>query len=264
MTLKLVMIRCPDNVAPERREVRGGEFSIGRGRTTNGSSPILTVICRRSTASSSTASANGKLHDLSTNGTFLNQASDPIGKGASQKLRNGDRVKFGLYEIEVIIDEEESARERDNFLAPSIDPLPSRSEVRPLPGCPAAQLGVDAELAQFADPAGGLRSARAQSGAVRGTDGLGSRASPSKRLPAARAGRDHSRRLGRRLAVPPPCGLSRRGRSRLSCRRKTLLPHRQRASGGRQRRRQRRRPRRRATLPWSRPSCVAWRSATQR
>src|SRR5258706_350009 len=26
------MIRCPDNVAPERREVRGGEFSIGRGR----------------------------------------------------------------------------------------------------------------------------------------------------------------------------------------------------------------------------------------
>ena len=32
MTLKLVMIRCPDNVAPERREVRGGEFSIGRGQ----------------------------------------------------------------------------------------------------------------------------------------------------------------------------------------------------------------------------------------
>ena len=32
MTLKLVMIRCPDNVAPERREVRGGEFSIGRGK----------------------------------------------------------------------------------------------------------------------------------------------------------------------------------------------------------------------------------------
>ena len=32
VTLKLVMIRCPDNVAPERREVRGGEFSIGRGQ----------------------------------------------------------------------------------------------------------------------------------------------------------------------------------------------------------------------------------------
>ncbi len=32
MTLKLVMIRCPDDVAPERREVRGGEFSIGRGK----------------------------------------------------------------------------------------------------------------------------------------------------------------------------------------------------------------------------------------
>ena len=31
MTLKLVMIRCPDNVALERREVSGGEFSIGRG-----------------------------------------------------------------------------------------------------------------------------------------------------------------------------------------------------------------------------------------
>jgi type VI secretion system FHA domain protein len=130
VTLKLVMIRCPDNVAPERREVRGGEFSIGRGKD----SQWVVVDPDRHLSKKHCQFVYGvgewEVQDLSANGTFLNQSSDPIGRGASQKLRNGDRVKFGLYEIEVIIDEEESAREHDNFLAHH-DPSPSRSEVRP-------------------------------------------------------------------------------------------------------------------------------------
>ena len=130
MTLKLVMIRCPDNVAPERREVRGGEFSIGRGKDNQWVVADPDRHLSKKHCQFTYGVGEWELQDLSTNGTFLNQASDPIGKGASQKLRNGDRVKFGLYEIEVIIDEEESAREHDNFLAHH-DPLPSRSEVRP-------------------------------------------------------------------------------------------------------------------------------------
>lgn len=138
MTLKLVMIRCPDNVAPERREVRGGEFSIGRGKDNQWVVADPDRHLSKKHCQFVYGVGEWELQDFSTNGTFLNQASDPIGKGASQKLRNGDRVKFGLYEIEVIIDEEEQAHERDSFLAYGRgggaavhDPLPSRTEVRP-------------------------------------------------------------------------------------------------------------------------------------
>jgi type VI secretion system FHA domain protein len=138
VTLKLVMIRCPDNVAPERREVRGGEFSIGRGKENQWVVADPDRHLSKKHCQFVYGVGEWELQDHSTNGTFLNQAGDPIGKGASHKLRNGDRVKFGLYEIEVIIDEEEPARERDNFLAYGQgggaavhDPLPSRSEVRP-------------------------------------------------------------------------------------------------------------------------------------
>lgn len=125
MTLKLVMIRCPDNVAPERREVRGGEFSIGRGKDNQWVVADPDRHLSKKHCQFVYGIGEWELHDFSTNGTFLNQASEPIGKGASQKLRHGDRVKFGLYEIEVIIDEEEAvARERDSFLSP-------RSDVRP-------------------------------------------------------------------------------------------------------------------------------------
>ena len=138
MTLKLVMIRCPDNVAPERREVRGGEFSIGRGKDNQWVVADPDRHLSKKHCHFVYGVGEWEVQDHSTNGTFLNQASDPIGKGASQKLRHGDMVKFGLYEIEVIIDEEEQGRERDNFLAYERgggaavhDPLPSRSEVRP-------------------------------------------------------------------------------------------------------------------------------------
>lgn len=124
MTLKLVMIRCPDNVAPERREVRGGEFSIGRGTENQWVVADPDRHLSKRHCQFVYGVGEWEVHDLSTNGTFLNQDGDPIGKGASHKLRNGDRVKFGLYEIEVIIDEDEAPRERDDF-------LPSRSEVRP-------------------------------------------------------------------------------------------------------------------------------------
>ncbi len=136
MTVKLVMIRCPDNVAPQRREVRGGEFSIGRGQ---GNEWVIADAERHlSKKHCQLVYGDGEwqLHDLSTNGTFLNQASEPIGRGAAQKLRNGDRIRFGLYELEVTI-EEEVAPDRDQSLArpghrdsdvAMRDPLPLRPD----------------------------------------------------------------------------------------------------------------------------------------
>lgn len=60
-----------------------------------------------------TGEGEWELHDLSANGTFVNHASEPLGRGATQKLRHGDRIKFGQYEIEVTIDEDEAVAERD-------------------------------------------------------------------------------------------------------------------------------------------------------
>ncbi|HEX9522336.1 MAG TPA: type VI secretion system-associated FHA domain protein TagH [Reyranella sp.] len=133
------MIRCPDNVAPERREVRGGEFSIGRGRDNEWviADPERHLSKRHCRLVYSVG--DWELHDLSANGTFLNGASDPVGQGSAEKLRNGDRIKFGLYEIEVMIDEdaEGAAPDRGRSLASlrpddvaMREPPPSRSDIR--------------------------------------------------------------------------------------------------------------------------------------
>lgn len=54
------------------------------------------------------------LTDISTNGTFYNGASNPIGNGNRVPLNNGDRFSLGDYEFEVKI--------RD-VMSPSSDPL---------------------------------------------------------------------------------------------------------------------------------------------
>ena len=131
MTLKLAMIRCPDDVAPETREVHGGEFSIGRGKDNQWVVADVERHLSKKHCQFVYGGGEWELHDLSTNGTYLNDAGDPIGKGASQRLGHGDRVKFGLYEIEVTIDEGAAAAAQDSF--PAYDwgraaEAPSRSE----------------------------------------------------------------------------------------------------------------------------------------
>ncbi|WP_395712296.1 type VI secretion system-associated FHA domain protein TagH [Reyranella sp.] len=115
----LVTIRCPDNVAPERREIHGGEFSIGRGRDSDWVVADPERHLSKRHCRLIYGDGDWELEDLSTNGTFVNQSTDPIGKGASQKIRHGDRIKFGLYEIEVILDEGLAGAipaDRDRFL----------------------------------------------------------------------------------------------------------------------------------------------------
>ena len=137
MTLKLVMIRCPDNVTPERREVRGGEFSIGRGKDNQWVFADPERHLSKKHCQFVYGVGEWELHDHSTNGTFLNDSSDPIGKGASRRLRHGDRVKFGLYEIEVTLDEvaEAAVPERESFAsyerASGHDHPSSLSDARP-------------------------------------------------------------------------------------------------------------------------------------
>lgn len=141
MTLKLAMIRCPDNVAPQRREVRGGEFSIGRGPDNEWVIPDPDRHLSKRHCLLVSEGGEWALQDLSTNGTFLNQASEPVGRGTLQKLHSGDRIKFGLYEIEVTVEDDEEA------LSASLSMRPSRPFDEP----PAA------ESSPFLDPPGSVR-----------------------------------------------------------------------------------------------------------
>ena len=47
------------------------------------------------------------LADISTNGVYVNDENEPVGKGNPRRLFNGDRLHFGDFEIAVSIDEGE-------------------------------------------------------------------------------------------------------------------------------------------------------------
>ena len=103
MTLTLTMLRCPDAVAPETRQLRGGEFSIGRGSENDWALPDPERFLSKRHCMLAYRSGGWQIADLSTNGTFLNGEAEPIGRGQPRDLRNGDRLRLGAYEIEVRI-----------------------------------------------------------------------------------------------------------------------------------------------------------------
>lgn len=109
MALVLSVLRCPDQVAPETREIGGGEFNIGRGVDNDW---VLTDPERHLSKRHCVVafrSGTWQLADVSTNGTFLNRESEPVGTGEPRTLRDGDRLRLGAYEIEVRISEEAEA-----------------------------------------------------------------------------------------------------------------------------------------------------------
>ena len=105
MTLTLTMLRCPDTVAPETRVLQGGEFSIGRGSENDWVLPDRERFLSKRHCMLAYRSGGWQIADLSTNGTFLNGESAPIGHNQPRDLRDGDRLRLGAYEIELRITE---------------------------------------------------------------------------------------------------------------------------------------------------------------
>jgi type VI secretion system FHA domain protein len=123
VTLVLSMLRCPDAVPPETREVKGGEFSIGRGADNDWvlADPERHLSKRHCVLAF--RAGGWQLADLSTNGTFLNRESDAIGPGQPRSLRDGDRLHLGAYEIEVRLAETEAPMVAARPAQPSDDPF---------------------------------------------------------------------------------------------------------------------------------------------
>jgi type VI secretion system protein ImpI len=101
VTLVLSMLRCPDAVPPETREVSGGEFSIGRGPENDWVLPDPERHLSKRHCVLAFRSGAWQLADTSTNGTFLNRESEPVGAGRPRTLKDGDRLHLGPYEIEI-------------------------------------------------------------------------------------------------------------------------------------------------------------------
>jgi type VI secretion system protein ImpI/type VI secretion system protein len=106
LRLTLSTLRCPDAVAPETRSTGGGEFSLGRAPDNSWVLPDPERHLSKRHCVLAFRNGGWQIADLSTNGTFLNRETTPIGQGAIRDLRDGDRIRLGAYEIELRIEEE--------------------------------------------------------------------------------------------------------------------------------------------------------------
>ena len=65
--------------------------------------------------------------DTSTNGVYVNDSDQPVGRGNPQRLFSGDRIRLGEYEINVEIDEDETSRTTGKH----VDPVARAQRVPP-------------------------------------------------------------------------------------------------------------------------------------
>ncbi len=110
--LILTVLRCPDAVPPETKRVSGGEFKIGRGLDNDWVMPDPDRMLSKRHCVIAFRNGGWAVADTSTNGTFLNRDSEPLGNGKIRGLNDGDRIRFGAYEIEARVEQEAYAPPR--------------------------------------------------------------------------------------------------------------------------------------------------------
>ena len=161
MQLTMTVLRCPDTVAPETRNVSGGEFSVGRGPGVDWVLPDPERLLSKRHFAVAFRGGGWQIADTSTNGTFINREGDPIGAGDVRSLRDGDRLRLGAYEIEVRLVEEAVRQRSGAGSSPFADPFamdpfgPARPERNPFdePDHPSLRIPpTSAQLPHDFDP----------------------------------------------------------------------------------------------------------------
>ena len=109
MRLTLSILRCPPSAPPETRVFEGGQISVGRGPDNDWVLPDPDRHLSKRHCMLAFHDGDWQLADTSTNGTYLNGENEPLGQGVPRRLRDGDRVRFGAYEIEARIGPSEPA-----------------------------------------------------------------------------------------------------------------------------------------------------------
>ncbi|MBL6456924.1 type VI secretion system-associated FHA domain protein TagH [Belnapia sp. T6] len=103
MELTLNVLRCPEAAVPESRRSSGGDLTIGRGLECEWMLSDPERVLSKRHCVLEFRGGFWQVRDLSTNGTFLNHATAPIGRDLVASLSDGDRLRLGSYEIEVRI-----------------------------------------------------------------------------------------------------------------------------------------------------------------
>ena len=117
MRLQLSLLSWPDGAGPDTRTAER-EVVIGRGQ---GSNWILADPVRSLSRLHCVLAPYGegwRLTDFSANGTFINDAPEPLGREQSCELHDGDRIRLGQYVIEVRYDAPPSLIGRESFNQP--------------------------------------------------------------------------------------------------------------------------------------------------
>ncbi len=157
MALTLSIIKSPSGVSGQETQkiFSEGGGTIGRGESNDWvlSDPDRFLSSRH--CSVSFEDGQFYLTDMSTNGTFMNGAAEPIGKGGKILLGDGDTVDMGDYRLQAVIQASAAALD-DPFGAPIGDDFSSDNggfgaEAEPFPN--AGQLTHP--NASAGDPFGG-------------------------------------------------------------------------------------------------------------
>jgi len=98
-SLVLAVIQAPAGVAPERRTVTGGAFTIGRGAGSDWVLPDPDKVLSKQHCEITVQNSNWAITDCSSNGTSVN--GNRLDADQMCLLRDKDRVTVGAYEIEV-------------------------------------------------------------------------------------------------------------------------------------------------------------------
>jgi type VI secretion system protein ImpI/type VI secretion system protein len=157
MSLILTTLRCPETIPPQTRRVEGMEFSIGRGPENDWVLPDPNRHLSKRHCQLTFANGVWYVADTSTNGTFVNFDDVPVRAAGQRSLAHGDRLRLGMYELEVHIVADQPSPPENDDIDGTLGGSDDRTRVfRPLtptaPRPPAAEAELD--LLDFGTPFG--------------------------------------------------------------------------------------------------------------
>ncbi|EKE75640.1 type VI secretion system-associated FHA domain protein TagH [Gallaecimonas xiamenensis] len=110
------------------------------------------------------------LRDISTNGVFLNNAAQPLGRENESKLNHGDTLRIGDYEIAVKVIEKEEVGNKEIASSSSANSISTPEIIPPATKAVAPVPEAVAEPASAPEPALGFGSLASSLGEPGGTD----------------------------------------------------------------------------------------------
>lgn len=119
MKLQMTLIQSPKGieVSESAQVIQAHELQLGRGKDNDWVLEDPQRILSAKHCRIFTEGNAGYILDLSTNGTFVNDSNDAIGKGNIATIQHGDRIKAGSYSFKVTICEN-----ADEQIAPRLPP----------------------------------------------------------------------------------------------------------------------------------------------